>query len=59
MTKILNNSDFENQHPIDSLFALHERTVIDLSIAIETDVASDPEHFRPEIKYLEHGETYG
>jgi kynurenine formamidase len=31
---------------------------IDLSIAIENDVASDPEPFRPQITYMTHGETF-
>ena len=31
---------------------------IDLSVAIENDVASDPEPIRPRITYLAHGETF-
>jgi len=31
---------------------------IDLSIALENDVASDPEPYRPKITYMGHGETF-
>ncbi|MEM6851440.1 MAG: cyclase family protein [Pseudomonadota bacterium] len=31
---------------------------VDLSIAIENDVASDPENFRPKIQYFQHTETF-
>ncbi|AOH84297.1 cyclase [Sphingomonas panacis] len=34
------------------------RRFIDLSIAIETDVISDPPPLRPQIKYWSHGETF-
>lgn len=32
--------------------------MIDLSIPIETGIASDPEPFRPQITYMAHGETF-
>ncbi|MEM6625521.1 MAG: cyclase family protein [Pseudomonadota bacterium] len=35
-----------------------QRKIIDLSIAIENDVASDPEPFRPKITYHKHDETH-
>lgn len=43
----------------DELLALTQRKIVDLSIAIENDVASDPEPYRPKVKYLRHHETQG
>ncbi len=34
------------------------RTIIDLSICLENDVASDPEGFRPKIIYMGHHDTF-
>ncbi len=34
------------------------RTIIDLSICLENDVASDPEGFRPKITYMGHNDTF-
>ena len=42
----------------DSLAMMSQRNIIDLSIAIENDIASDPEPYRPKVTYLRHHETH-
>jgi len=47
-----------NQYSTESLLALSGRTIVDLSIAIENDVASDPEPYCPQVTYHRHRDTY-
>ena len=41
-----------------ALLANPQRRILDLSIAIENDIASDPEPFRPQVTYHRHDGTH-
>jgi len=51
-------SDSNTELSTEALSSKAQRNIIDLSIAIENDIASDPEHYRPKITYHKHDETH-
>ena len=54
----MDNRDPDRKLTTDSLALMIQHKIIDLSIAIENDVASDPESHRPEVTYYRHRETH-
>jgi len=52
------DSDTGRSLTTDDLAASHQHRIVDLSIAIENDIVSDPEQYRPKITYLKHDKTH-
>lgn len=48
----------KSQLTTQQLVDMGDKEIIDLSIAIENDVQSDPEPYKPKITYYKHKETY-